>query len=333
MILNPAILTLVLVSLLTAVFSIHASAVGYRILRNWDIESGSEGQLALERQTYLVSSVLTHLFAVGLFSLFFFVYTADRIHTLFTGAMCAAGSLNVNKYGYPAFVVKLAAAILSGLWLILNHADNQCPDYPLIRSKYRLLFIVTALCLLDACLVTLYFRGMRAGILTACCGVLFDESAPGISGTMAALPSVPAKLLFYLSLAPVLVSGFHFRITGRSAALFSAFSLLFLLVSLVSIVSFISVHFYELPTHHCPFCLLQKEYDYVGYPLYIALLTGGIAGLGVGALERVRGPASLELRLPSIQQRLCLVAMIGFTVFAAISTWPMLFSDFTLEGY
>ena len=101
----------------------------------------------------------------------------------------------------------------------------------------------------------------------------------------------------------------------------------------ISIISFISVYFYELPTHHCPFCLLQREYHYIGYPLYVTLLAGGIAGMGVGALERVRGPESLKLCLPSIQQRLCLVAMIGFMVFSAISTWPMVFSDFTLEGY
>ena len=71
MILNPAVITLILVSLLTAAFAVYASTVGYRILRDWDIASGSEGQLALERETYLVSSVLTHLFAVGLFSMFF----------------------------------------------------------------------------------------------------------------------------------------------------------------------------------------------------------------------------------------------------------------------
>lgn len=333
MILNPAILTLILISLLTAVFAVHASAVGYRILRAWDLASGSEGQLALERQTCLVSSVLAHLFAIGLFSLFFFIHTADRLHPLFTGAMCAAGSLNVNPYGYPALLVKLAAAMLSGLWLILNHADHQCPDYPLIRPKYRLLFAVTALWVLDAWLVTGYFRNLRTGILTSCCGILFDETASGIFGKMAALPSVPAKILFCLILGITLASGGRFLITRRSAGLFSGFSALFFPVSIVSIVSFISLHIYELPTHHCPFCLLQREYRYIGYPLYIALLAGGIAGLGVGALERVRGAESLEVPLQALQRRLCLIALIAFLVFAAVSSWPMLFSDFTLEGY
>lgn len=333
MILNPAIITLIFVSLLTAIFAVYASTVGYRIFREWDIDSGSERQLALEKQTYLVSSVLAHLFIIGLFSMFFFIYTADRIHPLFTGAMCAAGSLNVNRYGYPLFIVKLAATILAGLWLILNYSDNQCPDYPLIKAKYRLLFAVAALAVFDAYLVTQYFLNMKANIITSCCGILFSEDAAGISGKMAALPSIPAKVLFYLSLVLTIRSGVHFRITGRSATLFSAFSTLAFLVSMVSVVSFISLYFYELPTHHCPFCLLQKEYHYIGYPLYLSLLTAGIAGIGVGVLERLKGPESLETRLPSIQRTLCLVAMIGFLAFAAISTWPMVFSDFTLEGY
>jgi len=333
LILNPAIITLILVSLLTALFAVYASAIGYRIIRAWNIESGSESQLALERQTYLISSVLTHLFAIGLFAMFFFIYTVDRIHPLFTGAMCAAGSLNVNRYGYPALVVKLAAAVLSGLWLILNHADNQCPDYPLIKTKYRFLFAVAAFCVFDAYLVTQYFLNLKADIITSCCGILFNAEAAGISGRMAALPSIPAKILFYLSAALTLRSGIHFRITGRSAGLFSCFSGLFFFVSLVSIISFISLYFYELPTHHCPFCLLQKEYRYIGYPLYAALLTAGIAGMGVGLLERVRGPESLETRLPSLQRRLSLIAMIACLIFVMISTWPMLFSDFTLEGY
>jgi len=42
----------------------------------------------------------------------------------------------------------------------------------------------------------------------------------------------------------------------------------------MAILSFISVYFYELPTHHCPFCILQKEYGYVGYPLYLTLFGG-----------------------------------------------------------
>ncbi len=333
MIFDPAIITLVLLSLLTAGFSVYASTLGYRILQYWDIESGSGRQLTLERQTYLVSSVLNHLFAIGILSIFFFIYTVDRIHPLFIGAMCAAGALNVNQYGYPTLFIKIAAVILSGLWLILNHTDNRCPDYPLIRTKYRLLMAVAAVSVLDAYLLVQYFLHMKTDVITACCGIIFNEDAAAVSGKIAAMPSMPAKVLFYLCMALVVGSGLRFRRTGRMAKTFSFFSILAFLVSLASIISFISLYFYELPTHHCPFCLLQKEYHYIGYPLYISLFTACITGLGVGVLEQVGGPESLEKPLTTVQQALCCTAMTGFLIFTVIATAPMLFSDFTLEGY
>jgi hypothetical protein len=105
------------------------------------------------------------------------------------------------------------------------------------------------------------------------------------------------------------------------------------IVSLASILSFISVYFYELPTHHCPFCILQKEYGYVGYPIYITLLGGTIAGIGTGLLMPFRGVKSLSDPLPSIQKRLALLSAILFLIFTCIVTYRMIFTDFILEGY
>jgi len=104
---------------------LYASSYGIQILKRWDLRSGSEGQLILERKTYLVSTLLSTLLGVHLLSLFLFIFTADELHSLFVGAMCAAGSLYVNGYGYPALVLKMVNVILAGLWLILNTVDNR----------------------------------------------------------------------------------------------------------------------------------------------------------------------------------------------------------------
>ena len=112
MILNPAIIALIASSLLITAYALYASAIGLQIIRRWDIKSGSEGQLILERKTHLISTLLAYMFGLSLFSLFLFIYTADHVHNLFVGAMCAAGSLNVNKYGYPALVMKIICFFL-----------------------------------------------------------------------------------------------------------------------------------------------------------------------------------------------------------------------------
>jgi hypothetical protein len=78
-------------------------------------------------------------------SLFPHIYTADGLHRLFVGAMCAAGTLNVNSYGYPTFLLKILDFILAGIWLIINHADNQAHDYPLIKRKYAFLLLLAPL--------------------------------------------------------------------------------------------------------------------------------------------------------------------------------------------
>jgi hypothetical protein len=333
LILNPAIIALIAGSLLIAAYAVYAATIGYTIIRWWDIHSGSQRQLDLERKTYLISTVLAYLFVLGLFSLLLFIYTADHIHDFFVGAMCAAGSLNVNKYGYPALTVKMVNFILCGVWLILNYTDNKGFDYPLIKAKYKLLMLITALLIIESLLLTNFFLELKANVITSCCGILFSEDAKSIAGEIASLPSFPAKILFYLSVVLTLRTGIQFYITGKSANIFSYLSIWLFFISLLSILSFISLYFYELPTHHCPFCLLQKEYHYIGYPLYLSLFSAGIMGISVGALQRLKGAESLKSAIPAIQKKLCMFSMIGFFIFAMISTFPMLFSDFILEGY
>ncbi len=99
------------------------------------------------------------------------------------------------------------------------------------------------------------------------------------------------KAVFGLSLLLTLLAGLYFLIKGRGGSLFAALSGLNLVVSLLSILSFISIYFYELPSHHCPFCILQSSYSFLGYPIYLAVLGGGICGLGVGLLNPFRKAA------------------------------------------
>jgi hypothetical protein len=140
-------------------------------------------------------------------------------------------------------------------------------------------------------------------------------------------------IIFYTWVGLTTAVGLYFYRNGKGAYAFAFFSVFFFLIALVAIISFISLYFYELPTHHCPFDLLQKEYHYIGYPLYISLFVGGILGTGVGVLQVFRKKPSLRHLLPKIQRRLCAVSVVAHLFFTAISTYPMIFSDFKLLGY
>lgn len=333
MMLHPSILALFFSSLLISLMTLYAAGYGVVILRRWDITSGSELQLDLERRTYLISTIVSYFLAFQLVSLFLFIHTADSICHLFVGAMCAVGTLTVNPFGYPTLALKVVTFLLAGLWLILNRADNLGYDYPLIRAKYLLLLIAAPFVLAESVLQGLFFLKLVPDIITSCCGALFSQASRGLATELLALPSVPMKIAFYGSMLATLAAGAWFRLRGQGAYLFGLLSGVSFPVATAAVISFISLYIYEMPSHHCPFCLLQKEYGYVGYPLYALLLAATVTGLGVGLLHPFRRRASLVQLLPAVQRRLAGLALLCYLLFTILASWKILFSSFSLEGY
>ncbi len=170
---------------------------GARIIRNWDIRSGSELQLALERRTYLISTVMSYALGFELLSLFLFIYTADSLSSLFVGAMCAAGSLKVNGFGYPALILKIADFLLAGVWLIVNFTDNKASDYPLIRIKYILLIFITPFLVAETLVQGAYLLGLKPDIITSCCGTIFTTDANTVMSDLIGLPRSLSQAAFY----------------------------------------------------------------------------------------------------------------------------------------
>ena len=72
----------------------------------------------------------------------------------------------INKFGYPALVIKTITFFLCGVWLILNFTDNKGTDYPLIQAKYKLLLFITTLLALETFLVINYFMELKPNVIT-----------------------------------------------------------------------------------------------------------------------------------------------------------------------
>lgn len=319
MILHPAIIALLVSSVLIALLVLYAFWYGLKILRFWNLQSGSGLQLELERRTYLISTVLAYVFGFQIISLFLLIYTADSLSTLFTGAMCAAGTFNVNAYGYPLLVLKVLNFLLAGLWLTVNYADNRAYDYPLIRKKYAFLLLLAPFIVLETVLQVRYFLSLRPDVITSCCGSLFSVNASGVAADLAALPAIPLQYAFTAIMAATIALGVAVAFTGRGGyALFISAGLAFIM-GIASLISFISPAIYELPTHHCPFCVLQKEYGYIGYVFYTTLLGGAVTGMGVGVLNPFRSIPSLTVIIPSMQKRLAVVSVL-FSVSSSLFT-------------
>ncbi len=326
MILHPSIIALLLSSILTVLLILYSAWYGFVIIRTWDIRSGSALQLDLERRTYLISTILAYVCAFQMASLFLYIFTADSLSTLFSGAMCAAGTLNVNKFGYPTLMLKILNFLLAGLWLILNRADSIAEDYPLVRKKYALLLAMAPLIIAEAVTQALYFTKLNPDVITSCCGSLFSDARADVTSELASLPVAFTMVLWYCVMAITISSGIVFFLRKRGAYILSLFSLASFLLTMASTLSFLSFYLYEIPTHHCPFCMLQAEYGYVGYVIYGALFGATVSGMGVGMLMPFRAIQSLSKRLPALQNTLSLVAIVlnaillGFVSFRIISS-------------
>lgn len=332
MILHPAILALSVGSILISLMMVFSSYYGLMILRRWNLKSGSELQLTLERKTYLISTLISYAFSFQVLSFFLFIYTADHLSPLFSGAMCAAGTLNVNQWGYPTFLLKMINFLLAGCWLIMNTTDNQAYDYPLIRWKYGLLLLMMPFLLIETILQTSYFLALSPDIITSCCGALFTSERQGIASAIITFPRGPIEAAFYMGIGLTSGIGIFFYRTGRGGTFFSLASVMTLIVSGLGFVTFICLYFYELPTHHCPFCILQKEYGYIGYPLYLAILGQGVSAIGVGSLNIFRKIESLHEIVPLVQKRLALASLLCLAAFVAIVGYQMIFSNLRMGG-
>ncbi len=335
MLLHPGVIALILGSGITLLLLFVASALGIKILSAWDMKSSSEEQLILERRTYLVSTLVQYGLLFEIISIFLFIYTAEDMHNLLVGAMCATGSLNANSYGFPVLYAKIASVFLSASWIAVNYVDARAEDYPLTRKKYTLLLFIVPIVFAGYMLQLQYFGHLDPNVITSCCGVLFSEGGSKIASSLASLPVRRTEIVFFSLFFVMIAFGIVAAKTGRKpyTVLLAVVSGLFFVVSIVAIISFISLYFYQLPSHHCPFDILQSEYYYVGYPLYAALFTGSFFGMITGIVEPFKKIRSLSSLIPVMQKKWALISIYAVIFFVVIVLIPMVFLPFKLEGY
>ncbi|WP_306607837.1 hypothetical protein [Azonexus sp.] len=332
MLFQPAIIALLLAAGLAVLMLLLATPFALQVIRRWDIGSGSEYQLILERRTYLFSTLVSFVLVVQLGALLLFVFNADRLSAMFVGAMCAVGTLNVNEWGFPALIAQMLVFFLAAAWLAINHVDTQARDYPLVRIKYGLLIVLLPFLAASFWLQFRYFSGLKANVITSCCGSMFSTEAESIAGDLSALPPLPAIWLFYSTMAvTTLLALWHWRRRGViSGGLLAVLSAAGFIVAMTGVLSFVSLYIYEHPHHHCPFCILKPEYDYRGYALYLPLFAATAAGLGAGAIQPFARVASLREVIPRVSARLAALTAAGFLLFTAIATWFVLASNLIL---
>ncbi|AGA32194.1 membrane protein, putative [Thioalkalivibrio nitratireducens DSM 14787] len=333
MMVQAPILALILADVLTLLLLVPAAVFAAEVLRHWDLSSGHARQLRLEKRTFLIGTALGLVFLAQLAVLPLFVHTVDRMALQIVGAMCAVGTLNANAWGFPALWLRILLFFLAAAWLVLHRLDGRAPSYPLTRAKYALLLAIVPLAGAAAAVQLAFFLRLEPDVITSCCGSLFSQGAESVTAHMAGLPALPAMVALYGVLGLVLATGVVYLRWRRGLVLFGGLSALAFPVAIAAVVAFVSLYVYEHPLHHCPFCLLKREYGYVGYALYLPLFGATALGLGLGLAAALARRDGVQQVLAQGAPRLVVTAGAGFALFAALTAWLSWQSNLILLGY
>jgi len=263
------------------------------LITQWNYHSFESRQLELEKRSYLVMSIISLVLILKVFLILYFVYTLDTLSGIISGAMCAAGVIKVNEYGNLLLGIKIILIFLGLTWISINSLDLKAKEYPYHGAKTALFGVMFALFVGEYLLDLLYFTHIQTTQPVTCCSVIFGQLGSA-NPLPFGLDTTTLMALFYLLYLLIVVMVWGENDWGQLGA-----TLAFFFVAYFGVVYFFGTYIYELPTHKCPFCMLQKEYYGIGYLLWGLLFLGVWSGVNGVLMKRFFGHTSSK-RLPLI---------------------------------
>lgn len=276
--LSNGVIALLFTETILYVLAFVAFVWGLKIYKNWDFESLASSQYLLEKKNYFTTTVIVFILGIKFVLLPLFAHIVDGLSDVVPGAMCGAGVISANDYGMPIFIIKLLVLFLGVCWSIANTIDLQ-NNYAYTKRKYELFFGIFILLTLEFLLQGLYFTHISLESPVMCCSVIYGASNSGSTLPLSLSPST-------LSVAfGILFIMLFIALINKLKTLSFMLGALFLYFGYYFVLHVVGIYVYELPTHICPFCMLQREYFYVGYLLWGSLFLGSFFSMAPLVLE------------------------------------------------
>lgn len=281
--LSPYVQSVLIVEGIVLLLSFVGLYWAIKITLGFDPKATTAHQYNLNKKSYLVATIIKFALIIKLALFLFFIWTMDSLSSIVPGAMCAAGIVSATEWG--AGMLGLKIAILFGLcgWLLLHVKDMSETSYPFTKLKFTLFQPLFMLLALEYALEIAHFTQITTDVPVQCCSVLFEQD---LNPQTQFLQNETVILSFFYGI-------FIFTcIAGvfKRPLLFGLSSLAFMFSAIHALIRFFSSYVYELPTHKCPFCLLQSDYYYIGYVMYILLFLGAVSALGTMILQLIKRP-------------------------------------------
>jgi hypothetical protein len=285
MILNALSITLIFISVLSALLTIWGGISSLILYRKWGRPSRPEEKTSLEDRSYLVLLIMVIVLLVRLINWPLFYATLQSFIPDIEGAMCMFGVTQVRP-GLTRFLefLKPINFFLIGGWLILHFLDRATKTSPLMRRKLFLLSIISLLVLIDSFGDILLILRIAPESLVSCCTTVTDISNRPTRTTPLSIfgPEYAHSLqvLFFIThiaLVGTLGVSLKFKTLETTflrrrpiLGLLFLFSLLNAILFLLSQIEVFAPAMMHLPFHHCLYCLWQYVPDsIVMYLLFI----------------------------------------------------------------
>ncbi len=295
MLLTPEVLTILILNGIFALFSIVAFVLSMRIFLRWNIDSTSEVQYKLEKESFLASTIIKYIFTIKVPLFLFFIFALDKISNVITGAMCAAGVVDATNSGAYLIILKIINLYLFAHWLKLHNQDMTDKSQPYTKLKFGLFIGLFFLFMVEIVLEFIMFSSIEIDKMVSCCGSIYSSSSTSAISTLFTLDTSLLLSIFYGNYFLIVL--FYFL---KNRYIFTTLNIIFIPVSLISLILFFGTYIYELPSHHCPFCYLQSDYYYVGYLIYFLLFMGTFYGLVVSFVKETKASYIISLLFNSL---------------------------------
>lgn len=280
---RPWLLALVVPELVAAALALVAASTALRVLSIGPSPRTSELALAIERRAELVATLFGVASSATIVALVVEVLGADRLRASVRGAMCAWGVLAEGAWGFRSLGLAAFTALACSAWLALHRVDLALRTSELSRAKFGAVLVVAPLIVLNAGAGLAYALGLDFRVVASCCSSGLEGARAAVLGADGGARET-AFAIFVLAgaCASLFALAAKLRRSPPLAVLAALASLLGALFAAPAILGYVAPHAYESPVHLCPFCLLDEDGSYLGWPLYAALYAALVLGVGVG---------------------------------------------------
>lgn len=305
MLLTPEVLTIVILNLLFIVFGSIAFILSLKIFLYWNRDATSQKQYKLEKESFLATTIIKFIFGLKVALFLFFIFILDKISNVITGAMCAAGVVDATEFGSFLIVLKVINIYLFALWLKINAQDMRDKEQSYTKLKSLLYLFLYLFLIIEIILETLMFNAIEVDKIVSCCGSIYSSSSNFAIASVFLLDKFLVVAFFYLNYLFIALGYFL-----KKRYIFAFSNFVFIPVSLLALILFFGTYIYELPSHHCPFCILQKEYYHIGYIIYFLLFVGTFLGISISFFKN----SAAEYKISFLFNTLLVVLLSFFVI-------------------